>query len=132
MRYFAVVTLALIGVLPARAVQTQRSDMWVTIQGIDSGGKASVDVKNTEIYVGGNSAGVGVGDPAALRFSIRAWKEGLKARVVVYAVLKDDRAPAGNTETPIATFAISAGESVNVPQAEQWGGKRYAVTAELR
>jgi len=136
MRYLAIVTLALVGALSATTVQTQRSEMWVTIQpSAIPGSKASVVVKTTEMYIGGSSAAVGVrGQEAnpAVMFSIRAWKEGPKTRVVVYAVLKDDRAPAGKTETPIATFALASGESIEVPQAEQWGGKRLTVTTELR
>jgi hypothetical protein len=93
-------------------------------------------VFNEQIYIEGNSAGVGVPgqekNPAAAEFSIRAWKEGLKARVIVYARLSDDRAPGGATETPIATFAVAPGETMEVPQAERWGGKRMAVTCELR
>ena len=138
MRYLAVVTLALVGIAAtAKAVQTQRSEMWVTIQpsGIP-GGKAAVPVSNEQIYVEGISAGVGVpgqeNNPAAAQFWIRAWKEGLKARVIVYARLSDDRAPSGTTETPIATFAVASGETIEVPQAERWGGKRLAVACELR
>jgi hypothetical protein len=54
MRYLAIVTLALVGALSATTVQTQRSEMWVTIQpsGIP-GSKASVVVKTAEMYIGG-------------------------------------------------------------------------------
>jgi len=65
-------------------------------------------------------------------FDIRAWKEGDKARVAVYARLEDKRAPEGNTETPIATFAIAPGQSIQVREAEKWGGPRLAVSAALR
>ena len=67
-----------------------------------------------------------------LRFSIRAWRQGEKARVVVYASLEDKRAPGGRTETPISTFTIAPSETVQVPEAEKWGGTRLAVMARLR
>lgn len=65
-------------------------------------------------------------------FSIRAWREGEKARVVVYAKLDDPRAPGGSTETPTATFSVAEKETVQVPEAEKWGGPRLAVKAALR
>jgi len=88
------------------------------------------------MYVEGPTAGIGVAgretaaDP--VYFSVRAWREEDKARVVVYAKLPDKRAPEGSTETPIATFSLAAGESVQVPEAEKWGGDRLTVSAVAR
>jgi hypothetical protein len=92
----------------------------------------------SEIYVEGASAGVGVGQPppgatmTELGFNVRAWKEGDRARVMVYARLADKRAPTGATETPVATFTIAPGESVEVRETEKWGAPRYLVSAALR
>jgi hypothetical protein len=138
MRYSVFVALALaLGNPAATALQTPRSDLWITVQPSGRpGGQAAVRVMEAAMYVDGASAGIGVAgqetaaDPVF--FSIRAWKEGEKARVVVYAKLRDKRAPGGSTETPIATFPLGAGESVQVPEAEKWGGDRLAVSAALR
>jgi hypothetical protein len=44
----------------------------------------------------------------------------------------DSRAPKGITETPIATFTIAAGETVEVPQAEEWEAAKLIVNAVRR
>lgn len=120
--------------------QPRQGDIWITIapsQG--AGGSASVRVVRSEIYVDDNpSAGVGVGVPPPgtnspeLAFSVRAWKEGDRARVMVCARLQDKRAPAGMTETPVATFAITPGQSVEVRESEKWGAPPFLVTATVR
>ena len=119
--------------------QAGQGDIWVTIapsQG--DGGSAAVRVMRSEVYVEGAWAGVGVGRPqpgvkmTELGFNVRAWKEGDRARVMVYARLEDKRAPTGATETPVATFAIAPGQSVEVQETEKWGAPRYLVSAALR
>jgi hypothetical protein len=120
--------------------QPPQGDIWVTIAPSQvAGGSASVRVMRSEIYVDDqSSAGVGVGVPLPgakapeLMFSVRAWKEGDKARVVVCARLEDKRAPDGKTETPVATFAITPGQSVEVRESEKWGAPRYVVSAAFR
>jgi len=47
---------------------------------------------------------------------------------VIYAVMIDDRAPRKETETPIATFAIAIGQSVEVSETEQWGAAHLIVS----
>src|SRR5262245_66536563 len=110
MRQFVFATLALLislgGSSPFLASQPPGSGMWVTLKA-EAGGSASVSVARSEIYIAdGPLAGVGSRPPAGsdtspVMFNIRAWKEVQKARVVVYAWLKDERAPGGATETPI-------------------------------
>jgi hypothetical protein len=78
------------------------------------------------IYLNALSAGV----PAEAR--IRAWKEGDNARVVVYTVLSDQRAPTGETETAIATFPLAVGQSMTVPQTQKWGTKPIIVNLAPR
>ena len=138
MRYSVFLALLLALAIPASIIsQTPQSDLWVSVQTSGrAGGQAAVRVLESAMYIDGNSAGIGVpgrekaADPVF--FSIRAWREGEKARVVVYAKLRDTRAPGGSTETPIATFSLAAGESVQVPEAEKWGGDRLAVSAAQR
>ena len=137
MRYCLVVALVLaLGSAAATAVQAP-PDLWITVEPSGRpGGQASVKVMKAEMYVDGPSAWIGVAgqqmaaDPVG--FSIRAWREGERARVVVYAKLKDTRAPGGSTETPIATFPLTARQTVHVPEAEKWGGPPLAVSAALR
>ena len=137
MRYILVMSLALVAAIPAATTsQTQGSEIWITVQTSDvAGASADVPARHSEIYVGPPFAFIGVPGQettGGVMFGIRAWKEAPKARVVVYAVLEDKRAPGGKTETPIATFAISPGDSILVPQPENWGGKRLTVRAALR
>lgn len=101
------------------------------------GGSAAVIVWGNEPYVNGPFAGVGAQaatgtQVSGLSFAIRAWKENDKSRVVVYAVLDDKRAPSGRTETPINTFTIAPGQTVEIPETERWGAARVAVTATVR
>jgi hypothetical protein len=138
MRFSLFVALVLaLGSPASTTLQQPKSDLWITVEPSGRpGGQAAVRVTETAMYVDGPAAGIGVAgqetaaDPVF--FSVRAWREGEKARVVVYAKLKDTRAPGGSTETPIATFSIAARESVQVPEAEKWGGTRLAVSAALR
>jgi len=98
----------------------------------DPGGRAAVWASRSEIYLDGPAAGVGPATGESLPpllFMVRSWKEADKARVVVYARLKDTRAPGGATETPIATFVMAPGDTRAIPEAEKWGGPRITVTA---
>jgi hypothetical protein len=113
-----------------------KPEMWVIIRQADSlQGSAGVGVQHTEMYVGGGWGGavarpIVAGSPLAVSsFRIRAWKEGDKARVVVYAVVSDTRAPKGETETPISTFALALGQSHEVTETEPWGAKHVVVNA---
>jgi hypothetical protein len=100
----------------------------------DTGGSAAVWASRSEIYLDAPAAGVG-GPPAAgeslptLMFIVRSWKEIGNARVVVYARLRDTRAPSGATETAIATFVIAPGDTRAVPEAETWGGPHITIRA---
>jgi hypothetical protein len=132
---------------PPVTLQTPPAQMWLTIGGSQiGGGSGSIPVSQSAIYVDDGPAAF-VGAPlsmlpmalparqaavAGLSFGIRAWKEGEKARVVVFAALEDKRAPNGRTETPIATFMIAPGQSIEVPQTESWGASRVYVSAALR
>jgi hypothetical protein len=139
MHHLVVVALALVLThLGVAASQPQPSDMWITVTPSETaGGTASVRVIRSEMYIGDPAAFVGPPAPKNatgpnLVFSVRAWKQGDKARVVVYARLEDRRAPDGTTETPIATFVIAPGQSIEVRETEKWGGPRLTVTAEVR
>src|SRR4051812_8938360 len=79
----------------------------------------AVGVQRTAFYMDAPSASLPA-HPAvpgsavsASSFSLRAWKEGDNARVVIYAVMDDSRAPKRRTETPIATFVLAVGQSAD-------------------
>jgi hypothetical protein len=70
--------------------------------------------------------------PAGLWFGIRAWWAGDKARVMVYALLDDPRAPSGKTQTPIAIRDIAPGQSTEISETEKWGASRVFIKAVAR
>jgi hypothetical protein len=96
---------------------------------------AAVGLQRNEIYVGGPWAEARAMPLApgtkvtASGFRVRTWKEGDVARVVVYAVMIDDRAPQSQTETPISTFTLTLGQSVEVRETGDWGAAHVAVSA---
>ena len=116
------------------AVQVNGRTISITISPSQvPGGNASVPVWGNEPYIQGPFAFVaaprdGVGSHFP-RFGVRAWHEGDKARIVVYAVLDDNRAPDGTTQTPIRSFTISPGQTVEIPETEKWGAARVSVKA---
>lgn len=115
--------------------QTQpepRADMWVNVRTIPATPYgAAHGVLRSEMYLGGGWIGIGAvpaaeGTPVNARmFRVRAWKEGVNARIVVYAVLDDSRSPKGETETPIKTEALGLGQSVEVTETQAWGAKPF-------
>jgi hypothetical protein len=132
---FGTLALALsLGGVVHPTTQALSPDASITIAA-QAGGRAAVVLERNEFYINGPMAGVGQRplpcetEPPSLMFVIRAWKEGQKARVVVYASLRDKRAPDGVTETPIATFLLARGEKRDVPEAEKWGGPPVTVSA---
>lgn len=99
---------------------------------------AWVGVQRSEIYLDAPTAGVparAIASGTTLEtrsFRIRAWKEGAAARVVVYAVMPDARAPIGETETAIATHLLAVGGSVVVSQTKDWGAKSVVISVATR
>lgn len=127
MRYVAAL-VALLVVSPS----AQAPSMWVSIsEGPRRAGLAPVaDVYTT----GGPWAAIPAqqlnagSQLTADHFRIRSWLEGSAARVVVFAVTVDSTTKR-ETETQIATFAISAGDSVDVTQTERYGAAHVVVSA---
>lgn len=98
-------------------------------------GGGGVGVQQAEMYIGGSWAELpaeasAIGAQIKTRFRLRAWKEGDKSRAVVYAVLKDTRAPQGETETPIRTVALSFGHFVTVTETRLWAAEPIVLAAE--
>jgi len=122
----------------ALASQTRRSTLGVEIAPGGGVPGTGVAAERTEFYLGNPSAGVPASRlapgtaPAADSFNIRAWAEGDNARVVVYAKLRDSRVPAGFIETPISTFTLAAGRSVEVTETDLWGAAHVFVSAKAR
>jgi len=67
-------------------------------------------------------------EPVAQKFNARAWREGNKTRVIVYAIVLDRRSPDGELEKPLATFWINLGQQVEVAETEKWGAEHVIVT----
>ena len=96
---------------------------------------ASVEAARTEPYAGGPWAAIP--DPCVSgnrqvtqpHLRIRAWKEADAARVVVFSVtLRDGLTP--ETETQVATFLLTAGQSVELPQATTSAGAVVTISAK--
>lgn len=125
MRRLFAASLILISSVVAIASQGQPPSLYVLIT--DQGRKTSesIEVQKSAFYLGAPSAWIVASATPGSRldagFGVRAWKENGKARIVVFAVLHDQRSPANQTETPIATFALAVGESVEVKEAQAWG-----------
>lgn len=136
MRYVFLVGCFVAMGLQAPAGQEFSSNVWIAIEPIEvpQGASAATRVQRA-MYVG-DMGSVAVGLSAkplpGLMFTLRAWQEGTGARVVVSARLQDPRAPGGKTESPIATFLMTPGQSVEVRESEAWGAPRLRVTAETR
>ena len=115
--------------------------MYVTIRHADltQRGAAFMGLQDTstEMFVGSKASVVSrpavAGAPVSVSsFGIGAWKEGDKARVIVYAIMSDPRAPKKQTETPIATFTLSLGQSRELTETEPWGAAPVLVSASVR
>ena len=64
----------------------------------------------------------------ASRFAIRAWLEGSGVKVVVYAVVPNEKALTQALEVPIATHVLSARvSSVRVTETSSWGASPIVV-----
>ena len=131
---FAALVLALGGSADP-APQTPATGLTIIAKHPD-GSRVLIPLSRNEMYIdGGPTAGFAQpveGRPPFLSFSIRAWKEGDRARVVVYARLQDERAPEGATETPIATFVMRPQDTKEVREAEKWGGPRLSFSAAIQ
>ena len=135
MRHLIFVALILaIGGSAVPARQTPATGITIIAKHPD-GSRVMIPVSRNEMYVDGGPT-AGFAQPVEgrttpfLSFSIRAWKEGDKARVVVYARLEDARAPEGVTETPIATFVMTPRDTKEVREAEKWGGPRLSFSTQ--
>jgi hypothetical protein len=136
-RVFAIGVVLALAVSTVPAASSVQSGLYVHIT--QGGGVASVPVSRTEMYID-RGPFVWVAPASAPRvaqpelvYGLRAWREDAsRARVVVYAILTDKRAPNGRTETPISTFTLAAKESVEVKEAHAWGAPGLVVSAEMR
>jgi hypothetical protein len=89
---------------------------------------ATITATRVEPYLGGDPyAGIPVmalGDESrmlvSLQARVRAWPEGDRTRVIVFAV--QNPAPAKYLETPVATFLASPGDPERVVPMEDFGG----------
>ena len=87
--------------------------------------RAAVWAQQTEPYQNGPWAAVQAlplkdTAPTVKSFRIRTWREDAKARVVVFAVARDESAPSGERETQIATFLLADGASKDVTKTTQY------------
>ena len=114
--------------------QSQPINVWLSQGRFD----ATITATRVEPYLGGDPyAGLPIralGDDskliAGLQARVRAWPEGDKTRVVVFAV--QNPAPAKYLETPVATFLASPGDPERVVPMEDFGGAPVRVRVAYR
>jgi hypothetical protein len=106
------------------SAQSQPVNVWVSQGRFD----ATITATRVEPYLGGDPyAGIPImalEDDSkmivSLQARVRAWPEGDKTRVIVFAV--QNPAPAKYLETPVATFLASPGDPERVVPMEDFGG----------
>lgn len=140
---FGIFALALsLGSVVRPSSQLPSAGMWIIVTHPDRS-QVLVPVSRNEMYIEGAPNPMiaqpheclgpnQCPNPPVLAFTIRAWREGSKTRVVVSARLPDLRAPEGMTETAIATFVIAPGETRDVREPEKWGGPRLTASAAVQ
>ena len=95
---------------------------------------ASVEAARTEPYDDAPSASISypcIGNTGREKphLRIRAWKEADAARVVVFSVtIGDERTP--DAEKQVATFLLTAGQSVELPQTATSAGAVVTISAK--
>ena len=95
---------------------------------------ASVEAARTEPYDDAPSASIpypciGNSGATAPQLRIRAWKEADATRVVVFFVTVSDGAPP-DAEKQVATFLLTAGQSVELPPATTSAGAAVTISAK--
>ena len=116
------------------AAQSKPVNVWVSQGKFD----ATITATRTEPYLGGDPyAGIPIlalGDDSKMIVSlgarVRAWPEGDRTRVIVFAV--QNSAPAKYLETPVATFLASPGDPERVVPMEDFGGAPVRVRVGYR
>lgn len=120
--------------LGGTVISAQSSTTVVTIS--EGRSRAGLEVAFTAPYQGGPWAAVPASpfrldsNVTAAGFRIRAWKEGQRARVVVFVIIPEEKGR--EKETQIATFSIEPGQSVEVTETEQYGATHVTVSAAAR
>jgi hypothetical protein len=114
-------------------VQSKPVNVWVSQGRFD----ATITATRAEPYLGGDPyAGIPVralGDEntrIVAQARVRAWPEGDKTRVIVFAV--QNPAPAKYLETPVATFLASPGDPERVVPMEDFGVAPVRVRVSYR
>lgn len=136
------VTALLVALLVAATAAAQAPPLWISIaEGRSRAGVAPTPQPSTTGTPWAAIPATPLTPDSALTafaFRIRSWQEGSAARVVVLAVTSRDalsrdgtREPATPVEpdTQIATFLLTAGESVEVTQTERYGAAHVVVSA---
>jgi hypothetical protein len=117
-------TVVLVWIGGIAAAQSKPVNVWLSQGRFD----ATITATRVEPYLGGDPyAGIPVmalGDDSkmlvSLQARVRAWPEGDKTRVIVFAV--QNPMPAKYLETPVATFLASPGDPERVVSMEDFGG----------
>lgn len=63
----------------------------------------------------------------AAEFRVRVWQEGQRIRVVVFAIIPEEKDR--EKETQIATFLIDPGQSIRVTETTRYGAAHVVVRA---
>jgi hypothetical protein len=124
---FAIVVLG----LGATVISAQSPSTWISIA--EDRSRASIGVSDPAPYQGGPWAAVPASalrpdsNVTAAGFRIRAWSENQKTRVVVFAVIPEEKDR--EKEIQIATFLLDPGQSIQLTETERYDAAHVTVSA---
>ena len=125
-------TIVLLWLGGVATAQSQPVNVWVSQGKFD----ATITATRLEPYLSGDPyAGIPVrslGDDTRIvaQVRVRAWPEGDRTRIIVFAV--QNPAPAKYLETPVATFLASPGDPERVVPMDDFGGAPVRVRVAHR
>ena len=139
MRRLFAICFILVGAITSTAAQMAPGERSVMLSQDGPGGvNVMVRLQQTSFYLAEPSGSApaepltATTQPTASRFSVRAWTEADKIRVVAFAVIPDPRDPARSLETPIDTFTLDRVGAGHLVDTAQWGARPVMVWAVRR
>ena len=133
------ISFVVVGAITSTAAQMAPGERSVMLSQDGPGGvNVNVRLQQTSFYLAEPSGSVpaqpltATAQPTASRFSVRAWTEADKIRVVAFAVIPDPRDAARSLETPIDTVTLDRLGAGYLVDTAKWGARPVIVRAVRR